>query len=78
MAHISATFRNNTDQRALWTIVDLGKNPEEQIFYDYLDPQAATALRLESDDATWGKVRYEHENVQGYADVSAGGVVDMS
>jgi hypothetical protein len=77
MAQISATFRNNTDHRALWTIVDLGKSPEEQIFYDYLDPQGATALRLYSDDETWGKVRYEYENVQGYKDVSAGSVVDM-
>jgi hypothetical protein len=78
VASISATFRNGTDHRALWTIFDLTPNPEQQIFYEYLDPQRATALRLQSDDGTWGKVRYERENEQGLADVSAGGVVDMS
>jgi hypothetical protein len=78
MAHINASFRNGTDARSLWTITDVGKNPEEQIFYDYLDSTATVGLHLESDDGEWGKARWEHENIQGYADVKAGSLVDMT
>lgn len=84
MPTISASFRNDTDTRFLLTLTDAGKNPEEQIFHDYLDPQQTVDLRLESDDGEWGKARWElknhewdHENHQGYADVRGGSIEDI-
>lgn len=84
MPTIPVSFRNDTDTGWFLTIIDTGKNPEEQIFHDHLDPQQTVDLHLESDDGEWGKARWEHkdhewdnESHQGYADVRGGSIEDI-